>query len=127
MSELKLAQIVLAVSSMTHGLWIMFPEWVFHFGEESLSGAPRSLEAGIAGILLFSGLFMFLALARQKTKWERMSSLCQFMVWIFLTGLALMASSLTGILWIGYATITLLAGAIYLSVSARLWVNGYDE
>lgn len=126
-SELKLAQIVLAISSMLHGMWILFPEWVFHFSEESLSGAPRSVESVIAGVLIFSGLFMLLALVRRKTRWERLSSLYQFMVWIFLTGLALMASSITGILWVGYATITLLAGAIYLSVSARLWVNGYDE
>lgn len=116
-SRVEPIQIILALSIIAHGLWVLFPQWVFHISMESISTFPRVLEMGLGGGMIIAGGVSVTSLLTQSKTLMRQADFAEFVSWVFLTVLAYLATSPESIIWVGYATLALVSAFIYLNVS----------
>lgn len=107
---------VLSASAIVHGLWLLFPEWSTQAVESAL-GASRLQEVIVAVLFIVVGSLSFVALAWRLPRLLLTVDFLEFVGWTFFAALAISAAGLTNILWIPYATLSLLAAFVYLGLS----------
>ncbi len=107
---------VLSASAIVHGFWLLFPEWSTRAVETAI-GAPRLYELGVGVAFIMIGVLSFVALAGRMPRLLRFVDFLEFLGWTFFAALAIAAAGLTNILWIPYATLSLLAAFVYLGMS----------
>lgn len=107
---------VLAASAVIHGLWLMFPGWSYG-GVDSAIGAPRSCEIAASLLFITVGTLSFVALGAKAERMLRAVDFLEFLGWTFFAVLTASAIGLSNILWVPYATLSLLAAFVYLGLS----------
>lgn len=118
LSKFEPMETVLALSSILHGLWLMFPEWRFTLEAGTPIGeGSRYGEMGLGFLMFLFGAIHIFTIIIDSRKRRKGVLLTEFMLWFFITWLAITATSATSIIWIAYLTIALFAGLIYLNVS----------
>lgn len=97
------------VSSILHGIWMLFPYW----GWTDYIGAPRWVELGLALLLIANGMIAGYAMLA-RASYFRLTMLLMFMSWLFLATLSLATSGPLIVTWLTYGTVALTTAYVYL-------------
>jgi hypothetical protein len=109
---------VLSLSSIVHGVWLLFPYWTVMV-DGSVSGAPRIYEQLLGAAMVVAGVVHLIGQMGGKRTFQlrKQASFIKFLLWGFLTWLALLATTASSVIWVPYATIMLVSAFVYLNVS----------
>lgn len=108
---------VLSSSAIAHGLWLVFPRWqLLNYGV-SVTSAPRASEITIAMLLMLVGTVHLASLLWGWHAVHRQTAFVSFLLWVFISYLAILSSGFSSVLPLAYTTITLVSAIIYLNVS----------
>lgn len=119
-SKFEPIQVVVAFSSMAHGLWLLFPYWQFSQFGSGVTDAPVIIEEILGAVLMAVGLTSLLALVNRQKGLLRLADFLQFLMWTFFTMLAMFATGITHLVWFPFATLAFISGIIYLSTGITL-------
>lgn len=118
---------ILSISAIIHGLWLLFPRWQLLNVGGSVTSVPRVSEVLIATLMVVAG---FAHLSSLFWRWHgvhRHTVFVSFLLWGFISYLALLSAGLSSVLPVAYITITLVSAIIYLNVSIGYGVDsGHD-
>lgn len=103
----------LSISAIFHGLWLLVLDWGLVYSTPT----PRAFEVVFGVMLIVVGVVVQTAMSRKWGLTRRMANMASFIGWVFATLLIVFTSGFTGIMWIAYTTISVVAAIVYLNVS----------
>lgn len=120
-SKFEPIEFVLAFSAAAHGLWLILAGMHFDTTFQTITGSTRTIEILFSIYMILSGLFVLVSARLEHGAARSAADLGLFIGWSFACVLALVAAGFSGVLWMGYLTISLISALVYLNIRVGAW------
>jgi hypothetical protein len=111
-------EVVHGLSAVIHGLWLIFPDWTLvYMRVDTVTTTPRAFERGFGFMMALIGLSVLAGVVTKRHRVRKTAGMTIFLMWFFLSMLAMLAGGPTGVVWVGYLTISFVSAVVYLNIS----------